>query len=246
MVKENKKTVCVFDSGIGGLNVLAACVKSRKDCDFAYFADNYNMPYGNLPHGKIIELTDEKFSLIERLQPAAAVIACNTVTAECVGYLRSKYSFPIIGMQPAVKPAAKTGGKCVVLSTIATANSPSLKKLVAEYGGGNTQVAACPELAGYIEENIFKIDKNAVIKLLPDVECDTIVLGCTHYNYVYDIISEHYKCPIFDGTEGMVRRLNEILGICDHRNEKAEIVFYGGDYMKNVKIYNYLISKNAS
>ena len=234
------KTVCFFDSGIGGLNLLNECAKRRKDCNFAYFADNYNMPYGSLTHGEIQSLVDGKFQLMSYLNPAAAVVACNTVTAECIQFLRQKYSFPIIGIQPAVKPAAVNHKNCAVLATPATANSQSLKNLVQEHGGGHTKVIACPDLAAYIENNIFNLDCKEVQRLLPKIKCDSIVLGCTHYIYVGEIISSFYNCPVFDGIEGTANRFETIIGNCDFPSDHSEITFFGGDCMKNSRIFSYL------
>ncbi len=144
---EKNLTVCFFDSGIGGLNLLCECALRLENVNFKYFADNYNVPYGNLSTREITEKADAVFSQIEKTKPAAAVIACNTVTARCAAYLRAKYPFPIVGVQPAVKPAAENGGNCVVLATQATASSESLQELIQNYGKGVTEVVPCPELA---------------------------------------------------------------------------------------------------
>lgn len=236
--KDSPQIVCFFDSGIGGLNLLHECAKRRSDCNFFYFADNYNMPYGNLSHEKILNLVDGKFELMSYLNPAAAVVACNTVTAECIDYLRQKYSFPIIGIQPAIKPAALNYKNCAVLATPATVNSSAIKKLVEAHGGGHTKVIACPDLANYIENNVFNIDRREIERLLPEVECDSIVLGCTHYIYVSKVISTFYNCPVFDGIDGTANQFEKILGISDHHQcGRCEITFWGGNCAKNAEVY---------
>ena len=242
--KDSPKIVCFFDSGIGGLNLLSECAKRRSDCNFFYFADNCNMPYGNLQHEKILNLVDAKFELMSLLNPAAAVVACNTVTAECIGFLRQKYSFPIIGIQPAIKPAASKYKNCAVLATPATANSNAIKYLVEEYGCGHTKVIGCPDLAAYIENNVFNLDKKEVERLLPKIECDSIVLGCTHYIYISEVISTFYNCPVFDGIEGTSKQFEKILGISDHKHlGRSEITFWGGNCAKNAEVYA-LLQKN--
>ena len=247
MCNENpKKLVCFFDSGIGGLNLLYECTKRRSDCNYAYFADNYNMPYGDLSHEKILSLVDGKFEYMKLLNPAVAVVACNTVTAECIRFLRQKYSFPIIGIQPAVKPAAKKYKDCVVLATPATANSVAVKNLVEEYGGGHTRVIACPDLAAYIENNIFNLERKEVERFLPEIKCDSIVLGCTHYIYVSDVISAFYNCPVFDGIDGTANRFEKILGVADNATERNEITFFGGDYLKNSRVFSCLKSNKTN
>ncbi len=235
------RLVCFFDSGIGGLNLMYSCYKRRKDCNFAYFADNYNMPYGSLPKSEVLLKVDGIFQKISLLNPAVAVVACNTVTAECIDYLRKKYNFPIVGIQPAIKPAAKLSKKCLVLATEATVNSSAVKDLAAKYGNKNVVLAPCPNLAAYIENNIFNIKENEIRQLLPPADCDGVVLGCTHYTYVADAVSRFYGCGVFDGVEGTVNQICKILGIFDHHeNCRQEVAFYGGNCLKNAQIFEYL------
>ena len=99
MKKNINPLVCVFDSGIGGLGVLYECVRRLPRVDFAYFADNYNMPYGRFGREELIKISNEKFTQIASYNPAAAVVACNTVTAQCIGFLRENFPFEIIGIQ---------------------------------------------------------------------------------------------------------------------------------------------------
>lgn len=246
MEKNINKTVCFFDSGIGGLTLLYECVRKLPNVDFTYFADNYRVPYGALTHEELIKAADEKFSEISKLNPAAAVLACNTLTAHCVEYLRNKYPFEIIGIQPAIKPASETGGKCLVLATPSTAGSESLKKLVEKYGGGKTSVIPCPDLAFYIEQNIEKLSAEGVKKLLPDVKADSVVLGCTHYVFAKDTIKNYYKCPVFDGIEGTAAHLCEKLGISDHRGPRAQkITFIGGEVVKNRVVFSRLVMQGG-
>lgn len=241
----SNKTVCFFDSGIGGLNLLWRYKKRRENYDYIYVADNYNVPYGSLSHTDIMSRVHDKFAFIGQFSPDAAVIACNTVTAECIEELRKEYSFPIVGMQPAVKPAAAHGTEILVLATPATAASPSLAALVERFGRGITRVVPCSDLAAEIERNIFSPDKGRVFKLLPEFECDGVVLGCTHYIYAADLISEFYGCPVYDGVEGTLNRIDRILA--PHgapEGPGGSVSFYGGDVAKNFKIYSFLYGKN--
>lgn len=245
MVKNNPK-VCVFDSGIGGINLLYECVRKLPCVDFMYFADNYRMPYGNIENNVLTSYVDEIFIEIEKLNPSAALIACNTVTANCIEYLRERYCFPILGIQPAVKPAVEHGGKCLVLATPATAQSASLKNLVDKYGDNRTQVVAIPQLALLIEEKASKVSREDIEKLLPSVKTDTVVVGCTHYIYIKDLIEEYYNCPVFDGMDGTVRHLCEILGNPAHRSVRAQkVAFSGGDCPKNREIFSDIVLSNG-
>ena len=218
-----------------------SCYMRRPDCNFAYFADNYNMPYGNKPKEVVVKAVDNFFEWMALLKPAVAVVACNTVTAECIEFLRQKYSFPIVGVQPAVKPAARASKKCLVLATPATANSPAVEELINKYGEGRVQLFPCENLAAYIENNIFNMDIKEIEKLLPEVCCDGVVLGCTHYAYAAQVISVHYGCAVYDGVEGTANQICKILGKSDHHQFcPQEVAFYGGNCLKNAQIFDCL------
>lgn len=239
--------VCFFDSGIGGLNLMYECRKRLPDTGFIYFADNYNVPYGGMSDSKIRNAVETVFSEIKKYGPSAAVIACNTVTAKCAAYLREKFSFPIIGIQPAVKPAASHGERCVVLATPVTAESASIRDLVQHYGNNHTQVVACPDLAAYIERNIFCLDENEIAELLPKIEADSIVLGCTHYIFIEKTVKNFYNCPVYDGVYGTAARLCSVLGKTDHQTGISDdflknTAFIGGDEVKNRLVFEQLVS----
>lgn len=246
MEKVLNPTVCFFDSGIGGLCLLYECVRKLPDIDFTYFADNASVPYGALDKRTLISKTDSIFMQIQKLNPKAAVVACNTVTASCIEYLRDKYPFEIIGIQPAIKQAVKSGGRCLVLATPSTAKSDAFINLLNKFGNENTEIYASEKLAAYIEENIENLKYEEVIKLLPDRQCDSVVLGCTHYIFIKDIAVAYYKCPVFDGIEGTANHLCEKLGKSDHRCVRAQkITFSGGYEEKNREIFRMLIRQNG-
>lgn len=241
--------VCFFDSGIGGLNLFYNCAKILRGAELYYYADNFKVPYGNLSASEITSNADKIFLEIAKRNPSAAVVACNTVTATCIDYLRAKYGFPIIGIQPAVKPAA-AAGSCTVLATVATAQSAALSELVLRFGNGRTEVIACPQLAAYIENNIFNIDEKEVTAILPEIKADGVVLGCTHYAFVKEIIAKKYGCSVYDGIEGTAARLCRILGISDHQPLEmaklpAKTAFIGGDEDKNARIFKMLCEKRG-
>ncbi|MDE6613311.1 MAG: aspartate/glutamate racemase family protein [Clostridia bacterium] len=238
--------VCFFDSGIGGISLLYECMRRLPRVNFTYFADNYRVPYGSLSQEEMIKAVDSKFREIEKHNPVAAVVACNTVTARCIDFLRGKYKFEIVGIQPAIKPAAEKGS-CLVLATPATAVSCAVLELIKNYGRDRTQVYACPDLAAYVENNVFNLSANHVKSLLPNVKTDAVVLGCTHYVFCKDVIADFYGCAVFDGIEGTAVRLCKILGNFDHKVPRAQkIDFSGGDTVKNRQIFNALLIKNGT
>lgn len=258
LTKPRRRAAVVFDSGIGGLNLLNACASRVPDLDYFFISDNKNVPYGNRSGEEILSLVLSALEGIEELNPAALVVACNTVTALCIATLRQRFAFPVVGIQPAVKPAAKAGGRCLVLATEATLKSSAFSHLVTDTVPQDKQpqmtVKACAGLADYVERNIFSLPETLPEGLLPNVETDSVVLGCTHYTYIKKQIEKFYNCAVFDGTEGTASHFAEIVGTGDHFcpyagisdhfcSSKPKITFLRGDNAKNKLIYEKMFGK---
>lgn len=231
-----KGGVAFFDSGIGGLSVMAECAKYCAGETFYYFGDNENAPYGNLPREKIEELVFCAFMRLSAFNPKAAVVGCNTATAVCVEKLRKEFSFPIVGAEPAVFSAAKQGGKILVLATCATCASPRFHSLCRRAGERYPQAeilpVPCERLAGEIERNVLNAAFDCT-RYLPSLHADAVVLGCTHYTFQKKQIADFYQCPVFDGNLGIAKRLRSFLEqppTCDHLSSAqnpSKIVFLG-------------------
>ncbi len=205
-----KGGIAFFDSGIGGLTVLAECRKRLPSALFYYYGDNRRAPYGNRSAKQIKHYVFRIFRKFKRLRVKAVVVACNTVTAVCIDELRKKYAFPILGTEPAVLQACKVGGEIFVLTTKATNQSPRFRALCERVqegcDGATLRLIACDGLAGAIEKHLFDrgYDYSA---FLPMGKPDAVVLGCTHYIYVKEEIKKRYACAVFDGNEGVAKRL---------------------------------------
>ena len=223
--------VAFFDSGIGGLTVLAECKKRIPNVPFLYFGDNGNAPYGNLPTATIRGRVFEIFSLFERLRVRAAVVACNTVTALCVDELRKRYAFSIIGTEPAVLSAAKEGGEIFALTTRATYQSERFRRLCkmaeARYPSARIHLHPCDGLAGAIERRLFDETFDCA-PLLPIGTPNAVVLGCTHYVYLKKQISLHYGCTVYDGNQGVANRLFSVLQKNPRQNRDARPLVTSG------------------
>ncbi len=206
--------VAFFDSGIGGLTVMATCRKYLPDETFYYLGDNARAPYGALPTERIQSYVFEAFEVFAKLQVKAAVVACNTATAVCVETLRQQYAFPIVGAEPAVFSAARKYNDILVLSTPATNDSARFHALCqrAKRRFPQTEIRAipCPSLAGAIEKGIFQ-SATDYTAYLPKAAPAAVVLGCTHYIYIKEEIREFYGCEVYDGNEGIARRLRSLL-----------------------------------
>ena len=214
-----KGGIAFFDSGIGGLTTLSTCIKYARENRFTpityyYYGDNFRAPYGNLSQEQIFSYVDEIFFQFQILEVAAAVIACNTVTAVCAERLREKYPFPIIGIEPAIFPAMREGGEVFVLATCATCNSKKFQNLCERahvaYPNATLKIFPCENLAGTIEKNLGRTSMD-YWEFLPAGNPANVVLGCTHYIYIKKQIQAFYGCPVRDGNFAVAKRLFDVL-----------------------------------
>jgi glutamate racemase len=180
----------IFDSGLGGLTVLAA-VRARlpaEDC--VYFADTRFLPYGNRSEAFIQSRSLRIATELARRGAKIIVIACNTATAAAAETIRANTHLPVVALEPAVKPAVALtrNGIIGVLATTRTLASARFQKLVHAYASGVRVIPLpCPGLAEAIEADGPESPKvNAFLEVYvpPLAEADVVVLGCTHYPWV--------------------------------------------------------------
>ena len=251
-LNENGNNVAFFDSGIGGLNLLYECAVRAPEFQYCYISDNSNVPYGNRSADEICSMTFNALKGLEKLNPSALVIACNTVTADCIAKMRERFCFPVVGIQPAIKQAAEVGGTCLAIATEATVSSLSFQNLASRFPELKLIIHASKELAAFVEENIFNLPESLPSGLLPDVKVDSVVLGCTHYVYVKRQIENYYKCKVFDGIEGTARNFARIVGMSDHdyppigtddhfNKNKLKITFVGQNRQKNELVFEKIL-----
>ena len=249
----SKGGVFFFDSGIGGLTVLAECRKRLPYLPFYYYGDNKNAPYGNKSETEIIRLTKNAFRFAKTLNPVCAVVACNTVTALCIDELRKVYPFPVVGVEPALLPALKLYNNVCVLSTYATYRSQRFQRLCdrarKRFPNANLTARPCPNLAGEIEKHILNSNHDYT-PFLPPYKADAIVLGCTHYTFIKSQIQRFYSVPVFDGNYGVANRLLHLI-LAQGRDEQplatpknlAPIFFLGDENGRNKQIYEQMFAK---
>jgi glutamate racemase len=190
--------VGVFDSGVGGLSVLLEIRRELPHENLLYAADSGNAPYGE----KTPEFIEGRAQAIVEFFVAqdakAVVVACNTATGVAVDALRARWTIPIVGIEPAIKPAvaATRSGVVGVLATTQTIASARFSRLIETFGSGAEIVAQpCPGLVEQIESGeLTGAAARAMIEgyVRPLVErgADTLVLGCTHYPFVQPLIQE--------------------------------------------------------
>ena len=211
----------VFDSGVGGISVLKHIRALLPQEDLLYFADSRYAPYGNKSQEFICERSFYLADFLIEQGAKALVVACNTATAAAIGALREKYDLPIIGMEPAIKPAAAATrtGVVGVLATVGTLQSAQFAALLENYGQGVKVVTeGCPGLVECIERGELETSETrdlleGYLKPLLHAGADTIVLGCTHYPFVRPLIEEivGFDITLIDTGAAVARQLQKRL-----------------------------------
>lgn len=213
--------VGVFDSGLGGLSVLRELRLALPQAQLLYVADSGHAPYGERDLGHILERSKVIARFLREQGAQLLVLACNTATAAAVHELRSLYpSWPIIGVEPGLKPAAAAtrNGRISIMATTATLASDKFQQLLRAHGTRDGQALhihqqACPGLAHAIEQG----DVNApqlielVHRYCDNIRAhgsDTVVLGCTHYPFARRHIEEALgpQVSIIDTAQAIARR----------------------------------------
>lgn len=213
-----KDLIGFFDSGVGGISVLHTAHRLLPNENFLYYGDNGNAPYGPRPLEEIRMLSKRCIDFLLERQVKAIVIACNTATSAYAHILRSELDMPIIGMEPAIKPAqkARRGGEILALATRATLTLPKFERLMALYGENVIPVVG----DGWVElvesglansETADEVVRRVLTPYL-DHPVDSVVLGCTHYPFLESSIRKVFPhAEIFDGRFGTAMQLRNLL-----------------------------------
>ncbi len=190
-------TIGVMDSGLGGLSVLRRIAEAADGLDLLYFADTAFCPYGNRSLEEIRQRTGWIADHLIAQGAGLLVVACNTASAAALEWLRDRLDVPVVGMEPAVKPAAITtnNGKIGVLATPRTLEAERFAGLLRRFATG-LEVFSEPalDLVEAVEAGTEGTDLRDIVRerVAPFVEAevDTVVLGCTHYPFVAQALQE--------------------------------------------------------
>lgn len=213
----------VFDSGLGGLSVLAAIAHALPRAELVYLADTAHVPYGDKPDGFI---TGRVLAIGRHLADAGCkliVVACNTATTAAIQALRDHLpEIPVVGVEPGVKPAAQSSAArhIAVLATEATARSPRLAHLIRAHADGTrVDVVPCPGWATHVETlrpdtPAFRAEVAAKIEPLLAAGADRLVLGCTHYAFLSPLIAPllRDRAEIVDVAAAVARQVVRLYG----------------------------------
>jgi len=214
--------IAFFDSGIGGLTVLKQALAVMPNEEYLYYADTKNVPYGVKHKDAVRQYTFSAVDFLAHQHIDALVVACNTATSVAINDLRARYDFPILGMEPAVKPAIirNAGKKILVFATSLTLKESKLETLIAALDKQrNVERRELDGLVTFAEN--FEFDTPLVQDYLQEKlvhtrweHYETIVLGCTHFIFYRDLIQALVGITIqlIDGNEGTVNRLVSMAG----------------------------------
>ncbi len=222
MARDSDAPVGVFDSGVGGLSVLGEINRLLPNESLLYVADCGHVPYGEKTPDFIRQRCIAIADFFYQKRAKALVLACNTATVAGVADLRQRYpDWPIVGMEPAVKPAAAAtkSGVVGVLATTGTLQSAKFAALLDRFAG-DVQVITqpCPGLVELIETGdlvspAIRQLLHGYVEPLLAAGCDTIILGCTHYPFLKPLLREIIPVSItlIDTGAAVARQLQRLL-----------------------------------
>jgi glutamate racemase len=212
-----KVKVGVFDSGVGAVPVINAIRQTLPELEIIYKNDKQHLPYGERSIEEIHGFVRPIFKQFVDESCQVIVIACNTVTTNLIDDLRAEFNLPMVGMEPAIKPAAERTktGVIAVCATPRTLSSRRYAQLKNDYAK-NIKVLEpdCSDWALMVEDD--RVDREKVAKIIEEVcqaGADQIVLGCTHYHWIEEEIKEvaDGHAAVLQPTEPMLIRLKQAL-----------------------------------
>lgn len=249
------KPIGVFDSGVGGLSVLSHLKIKLPFENFVFLADQANVPYGQKTQKELHELTERVTKFLLNFDIKLLVVACNTASCYAVEHLRSKFSIPIVGVVPAIKPAISLtkSGRIAVMSTPATAKSRYLKNLVGKFANGKKVLRlACTGLEDSVEaQDSKKTEKllNIYVAKVKSFGADVIVLGCTHYPFLKGEFAKRLGrgVKIIDSGKAVAERVNYLLQTSSKISQKnvKQNFFTTGDPVQFSKVASKLLKYNV-
>ena len=225
----------LIDSGIGGLSVLHEAYHQLPGQEYLFFADVEHVPYGEKTPEQIIGyMVDNAQFLIDK-GAEALVVACNTATSVAIKELRSRFDIPILGMEPAVKPAVEETEKkrIMVIATPVTIREDKLKSLLHRVDEEHrVDLLAMPRLVEFAEREEFdspdvKRYLDEQFKSFDKSKYCALVLGCPHFNYFKPAYREYFgeDTLLIDGNCGTVRHLADVLGLELNTQQDTEVFF---------------------
>lgn len=234
-----QQPIGIFDSGVGGLSVMAEIAAQLPHEDVLYFADSGHCPYGPRPLAEVRKFSSAIVDFLIRQEAKLIVVACNTASAAALSPLRQQFSILIVGMEPAVKPAveATQSGVVGVLATPATFQGELFASLLDRYAGSVTVIPQiCAGLveqveAGRLDGPETEARLRSCLEPLLARGADALVLGCTHYPFLRPLIQRIAgdAIEVIDPSPAVARQTGRVLereGLLNPKSESGEYRFY--------------------
>lgn len=239
IIEKAQLPIGVFDSGVGGISVLRELALLMPNENYIFYGDSENAPYGTKTLEEVRRLTRADAEYLAERGVKALVAACNTATSAAIHILREKYrDMPVIGIEPALKPAvlSKPNPKVLVMATPMTLREEKFHTLMLRFQNQAEIIPLpCPGLVEFVERGELESAglRNFLETLFGDYrkkEIDAVVLGCTHYPFVRNMIEQTLgpQAAVFDGGAGTARETRRKLqefGIMNCSMQKGTVHF---------------------
>ncbi len=219
--KQAELPIGVFDSGVGGISVLAELIHQLPNESYLYYGDSGNAPYGIKAPEAIKKRSLEIAETLIEKGIKTLVVACNTATSVAIEALRQQFDMPIIGMEPALKPAIESNGRgtIFVMATPVTLKENKFNRLIDQFDQQCDIIKLpCPGLVEIIESQgartpLLESYLEKIFKEYNVASAESIVLGCTHYVFIQGAIRALLgnNVTLIDGNQGTVNQVERLL-----------------------------------
>lgn len=233
------KPIGIFDSGVGGMSVWKEFIKVFPNENVIYYADSANCPYGSKQEDEIINLAIKAVEFLIKKECKLIIIACNTATAAAIDFLRANYNLPLIGMEPAVKPAALNSKtkSIAVLATEGTFNGRLYLETSEKFAKNlELNIKVGEKLVDIVEKGLINTNETEIyirelVEPLINKNIDYLVLGCTHYPFFTELLKKVLpdNVSIINPAPAVVKQTKRILEVnylLNNSNHKPKYEFY--------------------
>lgn len=196
----------VFDSGLGGINVLSCLIKKYPHNEYIFFGDTKNLPYGDKSKDELLKLASSAIDFLIEKKVDLIIIACGTISSNCYDELKEKYQIPLYDI---ISPTIKYLRECNLNKIGVIGTSKTIESGIFNIDGKNILMKATPSLVPIIENNIIMDNMG---NILDNLSCfkdyDLLVLGCTHYPVLKGLIEDNLNTKTLDMGEVLVNNLS--------------------------------------
>lgn len=228
--------ILVFDSGVGALSIIDEIRRSLPEVTITYASDNGFFPYGSKAEAELVQRVDRVLhALVARSAPDIIVVACNTASTVALPKIREHFSMPIVGVVPAIKPAAQLSASKIIglLGTPGTISRPYTHQLIKDFASdcsiiplGSTQLVEMAERKLRGQSLELEAVRTALLPLTTAehfARMDTIVLACTHFPLIQDELGKALNKPLHwvDSGAAIARRIAHLLKDREPVSEQA-------------------------